>query len=362
MNGLMPVLRDLIASEGPISLERFMALANGHPTLGYYASRHPFGTAGDFTTAPEISQMFGELLGLWAAEAWRACGAPTPVHLVELGPGRGTMMADALRALRVAPDFLAAAHVHLVESSAALTAHQRETLAHYGARVTWHSATESLPDGPAIILANEFFDALPVRHYVKAADGWRERMVGWNDDDQLVPGLSPRVEGDLHLEAEDGATIEIGAVASRVMESLAARIVRDGGALLVIDYGHAITAMGETLQAVRKHRHVDPFEHPGEADLTAHVDFAALARAAKAAGAAVQGPVTQNFFLDQIGIRARAGVLSKRATPADAQTIATALNRLTDEAAPTAMGRLFKALCVARPATPPLAGFIGTAA
>ena len=362
MSGLLPMLRDLIASEGPISLERYMALANGHPTLGYYASRHPFGPAGDFTTAPEISQMFGELLGLWTAEAWRACGAPTPIHLVELGPGRGTMMADALRALRVAPDFLAAAQVHLVESSAALTGHQRETLARCGVAVRWHTVTESLPDGPAITLANEFFDALPVRHYGRAADGWRERTVGLNDGGHLVFGFSPHIETDLRIVADNGATLEIGAVAARVMETLGARIVRHGGALLVIDYGHAVTAMGETLQAVRNHRHVDPLEQPGEADLTAHVDFAALARAAHAAGAAVQGPVTQRFFLEQIGIRARTGVLSKRATPAEAQTIATALTRLTDDTAPTAMGRLFKALCVARPGTPPLAGFIGNAA
>ena len=358
MSHLRDHLRDLIATDGPITLERYMALANNHPTLGYYSSRDPFGSAGDFTTAPEISQMFGELLGLWAAEAWRACGAPSPVRLVEFGPGRGTMMADVLRAARVAPDFLAAAQVHLVESSAELTGRQRATLADCGFAIHWHKTLDSLPDGPALMLANEFFDALPVRHYVKTTDGWHERMIGLSDEGALVWGLAQRTEDSLSLAAKSGETIEIGAVAAQAAETLAARIVRDGGVLLVIDYGHTTTGLGETLQAVRKHRHVDPLESPGEADLTAHVDFAALTRAAKAAGATVQGPVAQKVFLEQLGIRARAGVLSRRAAPAQAQKIATGLNRLTADAAPTDMGALFKALCVTRPGTPQLAGFI----
>ena len=357
MTALATLLRDMIASEGPIPLERFMAIANGHPALGYYASRDPFGAAGDFTTAPEISQMFGELVGLWAAETWRACGAPSPVHLVELGPGRGTMMADALRALRVAPDFLAAAQIHLVEASPTLTTRQRETLAQVG-NVQWHTTLESVPPGPAIVLANEFFDALPVRHFVRIAGAWRERLVGVGDDGAFVWGAAPDAETDLRIDAPDGALLEIAAVAQRVMTSLARRLVEQGGALLAIDYGHATTGLGETLQAVRRHRFVDPLETPGEADLTVHVDFAALARAAQATGAGVQGPVTQKTFLQQIGIRQRAAVLSKHATPDGAQKIATALNRLTAQDSPTAMGTLFKAVAVTQPDAPPLAGFI----
>ena len=224
MTALATLLREMIASEGPIPLERFMAIANGHPTLGYYASRDPFGAAGDFTTAPEISQMFGELVGLWAAETWRACGAPSPVHLVELGPGRGTMMADALRALRVAPDFLAAARVHLVEASATLTTRQRETLAR-AEDVRWHATLESVPPGPAIVLANEFFDALPVRHFVRIAGAWRERLVGVGDDGAFVWGAAPDAETGLRIDAPDGALLEIAAVAQRVMTSLALRLV-----------------------------------------------------------------------------------------------------------------------------------------
>ncbi len=357
MTALAAMLREMVASEGPIPLERFMAIANGHPTLGYYASRDPFGAAGDFTTAPEISQMFGELVGLWAAEAWRACGAPSPVHLVELGPGRGTMMADALRALRVAPDFLAAAWVHLVEASPTLTARQHETLAHVP-DIRWHTTLETVPPGPAIVLANEFFDALPVRHFVRIAGAWRERFVGLGDGGAFVWGVAPDAETDLCIDAPDGALLEIGAVAQRVMTSLAQRLVEQGGALLAIDYGHATTSLGETLQAVRRHRFVDPLDTPGEADLTVHLDFAALARAAQAAGADIQGPVTQALFLNQIGIRQRAAVLSKSATPEGAQKIATALNRLTAQDSPTAMGTLFKAMAVTQPGAPPLAGFI----
>ena len=359
MSALGELLRGMIRTDGPLSLETFMALSNGHPTLGYYATRDPLGARGDFTTAPEISQMFGELVGLWASEAWRVAGAPSPVRLVELGPGRGTMMADALRALRVAPDFLAALDVHLVESSAVLTARQRQTLANAPRPVAWHTTLDTLPAGPAIILANEFFDALPVRHYVRSAHDWRERRIGLDDDARFVWGLAPEPEAALRAQAAEGAVIEIGAVGARVMALLADRIVREGGVLLVIDYGHARTCLGETLQALHAHRFTDPLATPGEADLTAHVDFAALARAAASAGAAVRGPVSQAFFLEQIGIWQRAATLAGRAGPQGTQDIGTALRRLTATGSPTAMGTLFKAMAVTRRGAPPLAGFIG---
>jgi NADH dehydrogenase [ubiquinone] 1 alpha subcomplex assembly factor 7 len=354
------LLRTMIAQDGPVSVERYMALALGHPTHGYYKTRDPLGVRGDFTTAPEISQMFGELVGLWAAEAWQALGAPRPVNLVELGPGRGTMMADALRAARVMPAFLDAIDVHLIETSPALVARQRTTLADSARPVAWHSGFDTIPSGPSIILANEFFDALPVRHYVSCSDGWRERMVGLDTKGDLAFGLAPDVEPDLRAAAPEGAILEIAAVSQQLMATLAARIAAQGGALLVIDYGHTTTVLGETLQAVRWHRFIDPLDSPGEADLTAHVDFAALVRAARASGAIVRGPVTQAFFLEQIGIRQRAATLTRRATPEDAQKIGSALNRLVSTQVPTDMGTLFKVMAVVPRGTPPLAGFIET--
>ena len=361
MSSLAKLLREMIASEGPMPLDRFMALANGHPTLGYYATRDPFGSAGDFTTAPEISQMFGELLGIWVAEVWRACGAPAECSLVELGPGRGTMMADALRALHVAPECYAALDVHLVEASAVLAAKQRAALAACGKKITWHISLDTLPNGPAIILANEFFDALPVKHFVRGKDGWHERLVGLGKALTFVWGLSDQADRALKTDAPDGATLEIGAAARDVMTLVAERIVREGGALLVVDYGHMQTQIGETLQAMRKHRFVEALDAPGEADLTAHVDFAALARAAEAAGARVQGPVTQAFFLAQLGIDVRAKKLARNATPTQAAAIVVARDRLTACAKPTDMGALFKVIAVVREGAPPLPGFLEAA-
>ncbi|MBY6240933.1 class I SAM-dependent methyltransferase [Methylosinus sp. Sm6] len=359
----MSALRDeiiaSIAQDGPITLERFMSLALSHPTLGYYMTRDPFGAGGDFITAPEISQMFGELLGLWAQEAWRAAGAPAPAQLIELGPGRGTLMSDVLRVARITPSFLAAMQVHLVETSPVLQATQRRTLADAKASVSWSADIASIPQGPAILLANEFFDALPVRHYVKTPRGWSERLVGLDEAGALAFGVGEAIEPDLTVDAPEGSIIEIGAVGVRLMSEIAARLVAQGGALLVVDYGYTQTALGETLQAVARHAYVDPLEAPGEADLTTHVDFAALARAASAAGARVQGPVTQGAFLERLGIVERAEALSKRATPAQAADIAAALQRLigTDEPKRD-MGELFKVMAVTHPAMPDLPGFV----
>jgi SAM-dependent MidA family methyltransferase len=359
----MSALRDeiiaMIAQDGPITLERYMAIALGHPTLGYYTTRDPFGASGDFITAPEISQMFGELLGLWAQEAWRAAGAPSPTQLIELGPGRGTLMADVLRVARIAPSFLYSTQVHLVETSPALEAAQRRTLAGHETAISWSADIASIAQGPAIILANEFFDALPVRHYVRTARGWSERLLGLDAAGALALGIGDAIEPDLTVAAPEGSIIEIGAVAARLMSEIAARLVAQGGALLVIDYGYAQTALGETLQAVARHAYVDPLDAPGEADLTAHVDFAALARAAQAAGARVQGPVTQGAFLTRLGIVERAEALSKRATPEQATDIAAALKRLIGADDPKRdMGELFKVMAVTHPAMPDLPGFL----
>ena len=349
-------IREIIAVDGPISVERFMALALTHPTKGYYTTRNPFGAQGDFITAPDISQMFGELLGLWAAQLWTQIGAPSRVLLVELGPGRGALMADALRAAKAVPAFHAAIDVHLIEASDILVELQREALAGCGCPVSWRRTIDDLPPGPAIFLANEFFDALPVRHYVKTAQGWRERLVGLDAEGNLGFGLSGEVEPYLKAMAPEGSMLEIGVGAQRLMTQIAVHIVTQNGAALVLDYGHDHTGFGETLQAVKAHDYVDPLAEPGEADLTAHVDFAALTRAARAANAQALGPVGQGEFLRELGILQRAEALKNGATAEQAEDIDSALARLTGTGAGE-MGALFKVLAVTRRGLKDVAGF-----
>lgn len=357
MSALADEIRSIIAQDGPITVERFMALALNHPRYGYYITRDPFGLGGDFTTAPEISQMFGELIGLWSAEVWKSMGAPQEINLVELGPGRGTLMMDALRAARVAGHFCDAIRVHLVETSSLLRVRQRETLARPGVSVEWHDAFEHVPRGPAIIIANEFFDALPVRHFMRAGGAWHERVVGLTEDGAFAFGLSPMAEDGILAEAEDGVMLEIGTAAHQLMAQIAARITEDGGAILAIDYGHTQTSFGETLQALKAHAKADPLAEPGEADITAHVDFASLGRAAHAGGAQVFGPVTQADFLTSLGIFERAASLKKRADPRQALEIDRALLRLVstgremgaDGTLVPGMGALFKVMAAAAP-------------
>ena len=356
MSALGDEIRALIGQEGPISLERYMALALAHPTHGYYMNRDPFGAEGDFTTAPEISQMFGELIGLWAAEIWAAMGGPNPLRLIELGPGRGTLMSDALRAARVAPEFRAALDVCLIETSPALAAIQHDTLLTAGAPVSWAAQLEDAPDGPAVMIANEFLDALPIRQYVRGPRDWRERLVGLDGLGKLTFGLSPEPERSIKGPAEEGDLLEINAVGHRLMFEIGARLARQGGAALFIDYGHTATGFGDTLQALRAHRMVDPLVDPGEADLTAHVDFAAMARSARAAGAAVYGPIDQGDFLKALGLEQRAQALSSRAAAAQAADIEAARLRLVGKG-PGQMGALFKAMVVANRQLPVPPGF-----
>ncbi|WP_454915722.1 class I SAM-dependent methyltransferase [Xanthobacter sediminis] len=350
-------IRALIAAEGPLPVSRYMALCLGHPRHGYYMTRDPLGTRGDFTTAPEISQMFGELLGLWAVAVWQQMGAPAAFLLVELGPGRGTLMADALRAALLAPAFGAAARVHLVETSPVLREAQRRALA--GTDVAWHHRIEELPPGPAVVLANEFFDALPVDQYVRAADGWHERRVGLDGEGRLAFGLDPSPSPLAAAFAPRGAPPE-GAVLER-MESgpalaLARRLAAEGGAALVVDYGHA-GGFGDTLQAVSRHTFADPLEAPGAADLTAHVDFSALARMAQSQGTAAFGPLSQSEFLLRLGLAERAERLMAQAGPEGEDAIATAALRLagTQEGQ---MGALFKVLALAAPGLGTPAAFV----
>jgi NADH dehydrogenase [ubiquinone] 1 alpha subcomplex assembly factor 7 len=339
-----------IEAEGPISLAAFMGEALGHPRFGYYVTRDPLGETGDFTTAPEISQMFGELLGLWCADAWLRMGSPGSVRLIELGPGRGTLMADALRAIgRAMPDFRRVLTVHLVETSPVLRQRQRAAL---GDEPSWHDRLEDVPDGPALLLANEFFDALPIHQFQRTAEGWAERLVALDNaagDEpcfRLVLGPPMPLEG----EAPIGTVIERSPAGLAVAAAIAGRLARSGGVALIVDYGYAGPATGDTLQAVRRHAFAPVLEAPGEADLTAHVDFTALAGAAR--GVEAYGPVDQGAFLNALGIRERTAVLARR--PDQAEAVDAALHRLT---APEAMGTLFKALALTGPGFGPPAGF-----
>ncbi|MBS7545789.1 class I SAM-dependent methyltransferase [Ancylobacter oerskovii] len=355
---LASALAARIAADGPLTVADFMAECLFHPRHGYYSTREPFGRAGDFVTAPEISQMFGELLGLWAADAWMRLGAPSPFVFAELGPGRGTLMADALRAARVVPGFLDAARLVLVEASPRLRDVQRAALA--GHRIEWADRVEDLPAGPLILLANEFIDALPVRQFVRTPEGIAERMVGLDAEGALAFGLRPGARldaADEHrlLATPAGALLEICPLGRSVAAHVGARLPRDGGAALFVDYGHA-GGFGDTLQALRAHAYDDPLAHPGEADLTAHVDFAALAAAARANGGRAFGPVGQGELLGRLGLEARAGRLKRDASPEAAAAIDAAALRLagTHE---QGMGTLFKALALVHPHLGAPAGF-----
>ncbi len=359
MSALDRHLRGIIAAEGPIPLARFMAEALSHPEHGYYMRGDPLGAEGDFITAPEISQVFGELIGLWCAVVWQSMGAPATLRLVELGPGRGTLMADALRAAgQAAPEFRAAVDIHLVESSPALRRKQRAALA--GVPVAWHGDIAGVPAGPALIVANEFFDALPIDQFERAADGWRRRLVaadaatgGFRFEPAAEAGPPPEPLAPGLCAAPEGSIVERRPEADRIAAAIARRLAAGGGAALVIDYGYARSAPGDTLQAVRGHRFADPLAAPGESDLTAHVDFEALAAAASAAGAVVHGPVGQGALLTRLGIAARAEKLAE-AAPERRSEIDAACRRLIDGAE---MGSLFKALVLADPALPPPPGF-----
>jgi len=351
-------IRAEIAAAGPIDVATFIARALGDPEHGYYRTRDPLGAAGDFVTAPEVSQMFGELIGLWCAEVWVRLGAPRPVTLVELGPGRGSLMADALRAVaRAAPDFRAALGVHLVETSPVLRAAQRERLA--DAAPSWHDDTASLPDGPALVIANEFLDALPIHQLVRGAAGWCERQVAIDADDRLAfriadsPSPHAALLAPAVAAAPPGSIAEVSTAARALVGALARRITDHGGAALLIDYGYTAPAPGDSLQAVRGHRRHPVLEDPGAADLTAHVDFAALAETARPL-ASIHGPVTQASFLTRLGIVARAAALARGKPAAQAAGIRAALGRLIE---PSQMGQLFKVMALGPPGAAPLPGF-----
>ena len=352
-------IRRLIAAAGPMSIAEYMLLCLTHPQYGYYVTRDPLGAHGDFVTAPEISQMFGELIGVWMVAVWQQMGSPENVRVVELGPGRGTLMNDALRAAKVVGDFHAALVVHLVEISPKLQQAQEQLLEGLGVPILWHSALAEVPSGPVIIIANEFIDALPAHQAVKRADGWHERVVEIAPSGELAIGIArdplphfeatlPRglrqaPEGSVYEWRSDAVALEIG------------RRVRTDGAALIIDYGHAWYGLGETFQAVAGHSFTDPLRAPGEADLTAHVDFAALAQSAQIIGGRIHGPISQRDLLRGLGIDKRAAALKTRA-PERAAEIDQALARLT-ATGPRGMGELFKALAIADSKLGKLPGF-----
>jgi len=349
-------IRRRIAVAGPMPVRQYMSLCLSHPELGYYTTRDPLGRAGDFITAPEVSQMFGELVGVWCIDTWERMGRPDPVILAELGPGRGTLMADLLRASRAVPDFRRALRLHLVETSPVLRATQAATLNEAAPR--WHDDIATLPEGPLLLVANEFLDALPIRQLVRKADGWHERRITLGRDGTLAFTLAATPDAAAAIppglrSAPSGSLCEIRPAATALAASLGARLSRQGGVALFIDYGHAASACGDTLQAVKGHRRHDVLAEPGTADLTAHVDFAAFASAATEAGARAWGPVTQAAFLAALGLARRAAVLTQRATPAQAEAIAAACRRLIDS---EQMGTLFKVLALAAPTLPAPAG------
>ncbi|ETR78437.1 ATP synthase subunit beta [Afipia sp. P52-10] len=348
-------IRNLIRSAGPMPVARYMEICLTHPEHGYYMIRDPLGREGDFITAPEVSQMFGELLGLWAAAVWRSMGTPDTLRLIELGPGRGTMMADMLRAIRVLPAFQQVASIHMVEINPALVDRQRETLQgpRANANVTWHTSLDEVPDGPSIILANEYFDALPVHQVIRQETGWHERVVDLNSNGQLVFGASaaPLKHFELLLPPLVRAA-PVGAIfewrPNHEIMRIARRVRDFGGAALIIDYGHVRSDAGDTFQAIARHTFADPLRNPGQADLTAHVDFQALALGAEDAGARLHGPLEQGEFLIRLGIETRAAALMNKASAQVQADITTALRRLTGTGR-GAMGALFKVLGVSDP-------------
>ena len=351
MTALETYLIKLIKAQGPITIATFMAEALGNPRHGYYMKQDPFGQAGDFTTAPEISQMFGEMVGLWQAANWLNMDRPTKIHLIEIGPGRGTLMQDALRSLKAIPGMIEALEVHLVEMSPTLMARQAETLKDYQTP-TWHSrigdVLSQAKGGPILLIANEFFDALPVRQFQKTDSGWHERLVCLNDQDslslRLAPAPSPEhlIPPALH-RADVGSIAEICSIGENILAEISEHIHQSGGAALIIDYGHDSHGTGDTLQAVKAHKYVDILTEAGDVDLTTHVNFQRLKEIARASETRVYGPTGQGSFLKSLGIDARAETLSANASEMQKIALLSALHRLTDD---TEMGNLFRVMAV----------------
>jgi SAM-dependent MidA family methyltransferase len=356
---LAKILARRIAAAGPITVAEYMAECLLHPEHGYYTTQEAFGARGDFTTAPEISQMFGEMIGLALAQAWMDQGRPARFCLAELGPGRGTLMADILRATRTVAGFGESAEIHLVEASPRLRALQRDTIGP-DADIRWHDTVHGLPDLPLFLVANEFFDALPIRQFQRAETGWCERMIGLEKGvGVLAFGLSaPAPLAALAHRLADtkaGDIVELCPPAAPVIAAIGERIAHRGGAALIIDYGGG-PSLGDTLQALRHHAPDDPLANPGEADLTAHVDFIELARVTPKGLDVTR--VGQGVFLEQLGITARARALARNLSGAALDSHIAAHRRLTH---PGEMGTLFQLMALTPKGRPPIAGSVAPA-
>jgi NADH dehydrogenase [ubiquinone] 1 alpha subcomplex assembly factor 7 len=347
-----------IRAHGPMTVAAYMAMALHDPEVGYYARRQPLGASGDFITAPEISQVFGELIGLWCADLWQRMGRPDPVVVAELGPGRGTLMADFLRAASGVAGFRAAMRLYLVEASPVLRTEQRRRLA--GVDIVWLDDIGGLPDGPLLLVANEFLDALPIRQLVRGRADWAERLVGIDADGRLCFAAGPESAALTLLvpaerrDAPSGTIVELCPAATSLAAALAERLSREPGAALFVDYGYVQSGGTSTLSAVGGHHAAAILEAPGAADLSTHVDFTAIAGAARAGGAAVYGPTPQGGFLKVLGAELRLEMLLRRAAPDQRAALESGLRRLID---PAEMGTLFKVLAIASPGMPVPAGF-----
>lgn len=344
-------IRDLVNVNGPISVADYFALCLADPEHGYYKTKEPFGHEGDFITAPEISQLFGEMLGIYLVQSWQKHMPKGPIRLVEIGPGRGTLMADALRVISQAQKtYLNQLTIHMVETSPRLREKQADTLSVYKDKITWHDTFEDVPDGFTLLVANELFDAIPIRQFVKTDKGFRERMVTIDADDQLnftvgVAGIDPDLLPENHKIQPMGTIYELAPARANVMASIANRLSEQGGSALVIDYGFNAAGFGDTLQAIRKHDYDHPLANPGVADLTSHVDFETLMHISHAAGSHIHGVMHQGDFLVGLGLLQRAGALGHNKDHTTQQEIRSAVERLAGEGQGN-MGELFKVLAI----------------
>ncbi|PKA41196.1 class I SAM-dependent methyltransferase [Rhizobium sullae] len=354
MTALGEKIKAIIQANGPISVTDYFSLCLADPEYGYYRTREPFGRSGDFVTAPEVSQLFGEMIGVFVVHAWQRHGTPSGVRLVEIGAGRGTMMADMLRVIeRLAPPLFENMTVHLVETSERLRDIQQQTLVAHGGKISWHFDFEEVPPGFTLIAANELFDAIPIRQFVKTSTGFRERMVGLDADGELafaagIASIDPALLPESPQAVPAGTLFEISPARQAVMITICDRLRAFGGTALAIDYGHLVTGFGDTLQAVRMHEFDPPLAHPGEADLTSHVDFEDLAKTAVAAGLHLNGALHQGDFLIGLGILERAAALGRDREPRTQQIIQSAVDRLAGSGEGR-MGELFKVMAVSYP-------------
>lgn len=348
-------IKAIISVNGPISVTDYFALCLADPEHGYYKTRDPFGRGGDFVTAPEVSQLFGEMIGVFLVEAWRKHLKPSRnLRIAEIGPGRGTMMADILRTIRqLAPELYDAATVHLVETSPALRTIQQMTLAPHAGKLAWHESFDEIPEGFLLLVANEFFDAVPIRQFVRTTNGFRERLVGIDENGALtfaagMTGVDPNLLPAGHQAAISGTIAEVAPARMAIMQLLSDRLFNGGGTALIVDYGHLVTGFGDTLQAVFKHGFDPPLAHPGEADLTSHVDFQSLAEMARSRSISVNGMMTQGKFLLGLGLLERAGALGRGKSLEQQAEIESAVARLAGTG-PNQMGELFKVMSVSSP-------------